>query len=46
MWILCASSYIGQASGLLKIRIKEHVSKIIESYITDKEKIMNAVVKK
>ena len=45
VWTLCASTYIGQNSGLLKIRLKEYVSKIIESYISDKEKIMNAPVK-
>ena len=47
VWTLCASSYIGQTSGLLKTRIREHVCKIIESsYISDKEKIMNAAAKK
>ena len=29
----------------MKIRIREHLSKIIESYISDKEKIINAAVK-
>ena len=41
----CASSYIGQTSGLLKIRIRENVSKIIESHSSDEYKIMNAAVK-
>ena len=42
--LLCISSYIGQTSRLLKIRIREHTSKII-SHISNKETVMNAAVK-
>ena len=45
VWTLYANSYIWKTSGLSKIRIREYESKIVESYISDKEKIMNAAVK-